>query len=251
LHLHLCLFFSQLLLADLLDGGLGFFSDSFFTFGQDHFDVTWVRHERIDSTVGSVDSSSVGWSLVDTDVFDEKGVDIERFKLGVGLGVSEKFQQIHRKSGNIHKKGTLTVDKCRTPQSINTLINFKNMECHHSVLRLQFFGWLSVFTGLLWPSTLGSSHTWCRGKLFGLGASADTSVESDEWNASFVLNNVLKVLLGLSEVHTFKHLSGFSGVLEVDSNILGSRFATLGRVGGFGHVPSHNVLFCSKSVSST
>ena len=201
MHLHLCLFLSQLLLADLLDGGFGFLSDSFFTFGQDHFDVTWVGHERIDSTVGSVDSSSVGWSLVDTDVFDEKGVDIERFKLGVGLGVSEKFQQ--------------------------------------------------VFTGLLWPSTLGSSHTWCGGELFGLGASADTSVESDEWNASFVLNDVLKVLLGLSEVHTFKHLSGFSGVLEVDSNILGSRFATLGRVGGFGHVPSHNVLFCSKSVSST
>ena len=83
--------------------------------------------------------------------------------------------------------------------------------------------------------------------MLGLGASVDTSVESDEWNASFVLDDVLEVLLGLSEVHTFEHLSGFSGVLEVDPNILGSRFATLGRVGSFGHVPSHNVLFCSKS----
>ena len=69
--------------------------------------MTWVRHERIDSTVGSVDSSSVGWSLVDADVFNEKGVDIEGFELGVGLGVSEKFQQMNRKSGNIHKNGTL------------------------------------------------------------------------------------------------------------------------------------------------
>ena len=33
---------------------------------------------------------------VDGDVFDEKRIDIERFKLGVGFGVSEKFQKIQK-----------------------------------------------------------------------------------------------------------------------------------------------------------
>ena len=75
--------------------------------------------------------------------------------------------------------------------------------------------------------------------MFGLSASTDTSVESDERDASFVLDNVFKVLLRLSEVHAFKHLGGFSGVLEVSSNILRPRFATFGRVARFAHVSSH------------
>merc|ERR1712223_1029264 len=188
-HHHLLLFFGQLLFGDLLFAGFSLFGDSFFTFGQDHFDVAWVAHERIDSTVGSVGSSSVLWGFVDGDVFDEKRINIERFKLGVGFSVSEKFQK--------------------------------------------------VFATLFWPSTLAGSHTWSGGKLFSLGASADTSVESDERNASFVFDDVFKVFLGFSQVHTFKHFGRFSGVLEVDSDIFASGFATFGRVAGLGHVPSH------------
>ena len=102
-HHHLLLFLGQLLLADLLFANFGFFGNSLFTFGQDHFDVAWVAHERIDSTVGSVGSSSVLWSLVDGDVFDKQGVDVEGFKFSVGLGVSEKFQKVKQ----LKKRGIL------------------------------------------------------------------------------------------------------------------------------------------------
>merc|ERR1711970_826878 len=100
-----------------------------------------------------------------------------------------------------------------------------------------------IFAGLLWPSTLTGSHSWGGSELFGLGTSAYTSVESDEWDAPFVFDDVFKVFLGFSKVHTFKHLGRFSGVFEVDSDILASGFATFGRVAGLGHVPSH-VLRC-------
>ena len=55
--------------------------------------------------------------------------------------------------------------------------------------------------------------------MFSLSASADTSVESDEGNASLVFDDVFKVLLGFSKVHAFEHFSRFSGVFEMASDV--------------------------------
>ena len=79
--------------------------------------------------------------------------------------------------------------------------------------------------------------------MFSLGGSTTASVESDEWNASFVFNNVFKVFLSFSQVHTFEHLGRFSSVLEVDSDIFASRFATFGWVASLGHITSHDDSF--------
>merc|ERR1711936_986642 len=61
-----------------------------------------------------------------------------------------------------------------------------------------------VLAALLGPSTLASSHTWCRGVLLGLRASAD---------AALVLDDVLQVSLGLAQVHALDHLGRFARVL--------------------------------------
>jgi len=100
-----------------------------------------------------------------------------------------------------------------------------------------------VFAGLFGPSTLRGFETGARGELFGLSASTGRFVVSEEGNTSFVFDDVLQVLLSLSEIHAFEHFGRFSGVFEVDSDVVASSFARFGGVFGFGHVFAHFWIF--------
>ena len=40
--------------------------------GKDQFDVAWIAHVGVDSTVSTIRSSALLWCLVDLDVFDDK-----------------------------------------------------------------------------------------------------------------------------------------------------------------------------------
>ena len=60
----------ELLFGLLLFTDLGFFGDAFFSFGEDHLDVTRMRHEWVDATVGSETSPPVFGSFVHCDMFD-------------------------------------------------------------------------------------------------------------------------------------------------------------------------------------
>merc|ERR1712019_76853 len=92
-HHHLLLLSSQLLLTNLLLT-LSFLLNSFFTLSQNHFNVTRMAHEGVDSTVSSVHSSSVLGGFVDGNVFNKQRINLQRFQFSVGFGISQKFQQV-------------------------------------------------------------------------------------------------------------------------------------------------------------
>lgn len=60
------------------------------TLGQDHLDVARVAHVRVDSTVGSVSSTTLFRCLVNLDVLDDQVPGIEAFDVGIGFSVLEE-----------------------------------------------------------------------------------------------------------------------------------------------------------------
>lgn len=63
------------------------------SFRQDQLYVAWVAHIWIDSTMGSVCSSSLLWCLVDLDVLDNQVIGVEALSIGVGFGVLEETEE--------------------------------------------------------------------------------------------------------------------------------------------------------------
>lgn len=85
---------SKLRFGSLLGLGLSSGSlDSGLLGGEDELDVRGRRHVRVDTTVGTVSSSSQLGSLVGLDVVDNQGLNIESLHFGVGLGVLQEVQQ--------------------------------------------------------------------------------------------------------------------------------------------------------------
>merc|ERR1719354_512389 len=76
---------------------------------------------------------------------------------------------------------------------------------------------------LLWPSTLSGT------KFFGLGGRSTT----------LLVDNILQVLCGTSDVKTLDGLSCLSGVFKVDTEVCSPCLARLARVGSLTAVPSH------------
>jgi hypothetical protein len=64
-----------------------------FTFRQDQFDVAWVGHVWVDTTVGTVCSAALLGSLVDLDVLDNQVGGVETLGVGVGFGILEQADQ--------------------------------------------------------------------------------------------------------------------------------------------------------------
>jgi len=67
--------------------------DGLILLGDDDFDVAWVGHVWVDSTVGTVCSPSLLWSLVDLDVGDDELFGIETLRVGVGFSVLEETEE--------------------------------------------------------------------------------------------------------------------------------------------------------------
>ena len=65
----------------------------FVTLGQDQFDVAWVAHVRVDTTVSTVCSATLLGCLVDLDVLDKEVTSIETFCVGIGFGVLEESKE--------------------------------------------------------------------------------------------------------------------------------------------------------------
>lgn len=55
--------------------------------------MAWVAHVWVDSTVGSVCSSSLLGGLVDLDVLDDQVFGVETLCVSVGLGVLEETEE--------------------------------------------------------------------------------------------------------------------------------------------------------------
>lgn len=55
--------------------------------------MAWVAHVWVDSTVGSVSSSSLLWCLVDLNVLDDQVVGVEALGISVRLGVLEQTKE--------------------------------------------------------------------------------------------------------------------------------------------------------------
>lgn len=72
---------------------------------------------------------------------------------------------------------------------------------------------LDVVDRLGWPSSLLDTP------FLSLSGSTDGVVESSEWNGSLVVQDIFQVLLGLLQVPAVDGLSGFSGVLERNSQV--------------------------------
>jgi len=64
-----------------------------FTFRQDQFDVAWVGHVWVDTTVGTVCSAALLGCLVHLDALDNQVGSIETLGIGVGLGVLEQAEK--------------------------------------------------------------------------------------------------------------------------------------------------------------
>jgi len=67
--------------------------DNLLAFGQDEFDVAWVGHVWVDTTVGTVCSAALLGGLVDLDVLDDEVAGIETLGIRVRLSVLEKTEQ--------------------------------------------------------------------------------------------------------------------------------------------------------------
>ena len=52
-----------------------------------------IAHIRIDSTVGSVGSTSLLWSLVDLDVLNDQVSSVKALDIGVGFGVLKESEE--------------------------------------------------------------------------------------------------------------------------------------------------------------
>jgi hypothetical protein len=72
---------------------LGTFLHSFFPFSQDHLDVAWIAHVRIDSAVSSVCSSTLLRCLVDLNVLDNQIAGVQAFGVGIGFSVLQERQE--------------------------------------------------------------------------------------------------------------------------------------------------------------
>lgn len=66
---------------------------------------------------------------------------------------------------------------------------------------------------LFWPSTLDESE------FLSLSASTSRSVKSSVWNTSLVVEDLVQVLHGDSDVHTLQNSSGVVGIFETGSNV--------------------------------
>lgn len=66
--------------------------------------------------------------------------------------------------------------------------------------------------------------------MLGLSGTADSSVETSEWNDFLVLLNVVEESLGASEWHATESHGGLVGVLEVNAEIGSASLARLGAV---------------------
>ena len=60
---------------------------------QDHLDVAWIAHVRIDTTVRSVRASSLLRCLVDLNVLDDEVGGVETLAVSVGFGVLEEAEE--------------------------------------------------------------------------------------------------------------------------------------------------------------
>ena len=67
--------------------------------------------------------------------------------------------------------------------------------------------------GLLGPSTLHPTE------LLGLWGPSDASVESSEWNASLVIQDVFQITERLGDLHIKAGTGGLVGILEGDSGV--------------------------------
>jgi hypothetical protein len=63
------------------------------TFGQDHLDVAWAAHVRVDSAMSSVRATSLFWCLVDLDVLDDQVSSVKALDIGVGFGVLKESEE--------------------------------------------------------------------------------------------------------------------------------------------------------------
>ncbi len=52
--------------------------------------MAWVAHVWVDSTVGSVSSTSLFWCLIDLDVLDNQVASVKTLDISVGFGVLEE-----------------------------------------------------------------------------------------------------------------------------------------------------------------
>lgn len=80
-----------------------------------------------------------------------------------------------------------------------------------------------VFAGLDGPSSLGDGED-----LVGLGTATDTTVETTEGDGLLVLNDVIEVAHSLLQGHSLNSHSGFTGVLEVHTEVGTLSLAGLG-----------------------
>jgi len=60
----------------LLFANFCLFGDTFFTFGEDHFNMARMGHEWVDSTMCPINPPSITRSFIDSNVFDIKSVSI-------------------------------------------------------------------------------------------------------------------------------------------------------------------------------
>jgi len=67
--------------------------DNLLAFGQDEFDVAWVGHVWVDTTVGTVCSAALLGCLVHLDALDNQVGSIETLGIGVGFGVLEQAEK--------------------------------------------------------------------------------------------------------------------------------------------------------------
>lgn len=73
----------------LLSCFLLWFGNNLLLLSEDHFNVAWGAHVRVDASVGTVSASAHLWGLVHLDVFDHQRVHIQTLQ-----GINERKKQI-------------------------------------------------------------------------------------------------------------------------------------------------------------
>jgi hypothetical protein len=63
------------------------------TFRQDHLNVAWVAHVRVDSAMSSVCATSLFWCLVDLDVLNDQVSSVKALDIGVGLCILKETEK--------------------------------------------------------------------------------------------------------------------------------------------------------------
>ena len=148
----------------------------------------------IDTTVRTVGSPALLLGLVDLNVSDFQGINIKALDLHIIIsGWNNNF------SGTKHE-ANLSV----------TLSILQQIE--HEL------------AGLCRPSALsGASH-------FGLSRPANTTAKLAEGNGLLVLQNIIKILLGLSAAHAFNCLCHLMRVLEMYAKVRATGLAGCNRI---------------------